>query len=397
MEAVHILGLVGALKRLGHEVDILSPPGVELSETPVPASQGGKLARVWKLLSRMMPELLFEVMEIAYNWTAIRRLSRQVSARDYDLLYERYALLNFSGFFVARRRKIPLVLEINYTIRNPLYRKRSRMLQSVARMVEQWIFRHSQGFVAVSTALKEQLIQSGVAAERIVMVPNAVDPELFHPDVSGARVRQRFELEGKQVIGFVGGFYPWHGLDLLLDALPPILSEVEKVAVLLIGDGPIRRRLESKVETIGLTGKVHFIGSIPHAGLPEYVAAFNVAVMPDSNDYGSPMKIYEYMSMGKPVVAPRLGPLEDGIQDGVVGLLFTPHDPRGLIWALIGLLNDPRRCAEMGRNARRHVMDNHTWQRNAERILGLVQRTQFQNPSSSGADEVAYESAKLKD
>lgn len=345
----------------------------------------------------MMPEVLFEVMEFFYNWTAIRRLSEQASKKSYDLIYERYALFNFSGLFVAKKRSIPIVLEVNYTSRNPLVRKRSKLLQPFANIVENRNFHGAHGLATVSTALKEQLVRAGVEAERIEVVPNAADPKMFDPEVSGENVRQQFGLIGKGVIGFVGGFYPWHGLDLLIDALPPICSEVQEAAILLIGDGPIRPWLEQQVQSAGLRDRVHFVGSIPHSKLPEYVAAFNVAVMPDSNDYGSPMKIYEYMSMGKPVVAPKLGPLEDGILDGSVGLLFTPHNVQSLIGSLATLLKDPRRCVEMGNNARAHVLSKHTWKRNAERIMELVQRIRLQRQAGSEVQGTEYQGLRIKD
>src|SRR6185312_10399925 len=109
-----------------------------------------------------------------------------------------------------------------------------------------------------------------------------------------------------------------------------------------------------------------------HDELPAHVAAFDVAVMPDSNEYGSPMKIYEYMAMGKPVVGPRLGPLEDGIRDGETGILFERLDASALESALATLLGDESRRRLMGRRAREHVLASHTWTRNAERVLELV-------------------------
>jgi len=109
--------------------------------------------------------------------------------------------------------------------------------------------------------------------------------------------------------------------------------------------------------------------------LPGHVAAFDIAVMPDSNEYGSPMKIYEYMAMGKPVVAPRLGPLEDGIVDGETGILFPRRDAAALRAALEKLLRDDRLRAGMGARARDHVLAKHTWDRNAARILEVLGTT----------------------
>jgi len=213
------------------------------------------------------------------------------------------------------------------------------------------------------------VIADGIAPDRVITLPNAADPERFRPEIPGTSVRARYGLDGARVVGFTGAFFPWHGVGLLLDALTALLHEIPDAAALLVGDGPERAALEERVRREGLERRVRFAGWVGHESLPEHLAAFDIAVMPDSNDYGSPMKIYEYMAMGKPVVAPRLGPLQDGIRDGETGLLFPPRDAAGLRSALTALLRDEPRRARMGELARAHVLANHTWDRNGSRVL----------------------------
>jgi glycosyltransferase involved in cell wall biosynthesis len=119
----------------------------------------------------------------------------------------------------------------------------------------------------------------------------------------------------------------------------------------------------------GLEDRVKIAGWVGHEELPAHVAAFDVAVMPDSNEYGSPMKIYEYMAMGVPVVAPRLGPLADGIVDGETGRLVPRRDLASFAGALVDLLSDETLRSRMGARAADHVARNHTWERNAARVL----------------------------
>ncbi len=363
--------MAGAFQRAGLEVEIVSPPGVRVgtaSESGAPPGQ----KRPWAALADHVPELLFELMEIVYNVPAYFRLRRALRAPGTVALYERYAFFNVAGALAARSARVPLVLEVNYTADTPLYRRRSRLLRPLARRLERHVFRSADRIAAVSTVLSRQIAADGVDAERVVTIPNAADAERFRPEISGSEVRKRYGLEGARVIGFTGAFFPWHGVALLIEALPELFREIPSAAALLVGEGPERAALEARVRESGLSDRVRFAGWVGHDKLPEHVAAFDVAVMPDSNEYGSPMKIYEYMAMGKPVVAPRLGPLEDGIRDGETGVLF----PRGEVWALrealAGLLRDDARRAAMGEWAREHVVTRHTWDRNAARIVALL-------------------------
>jgi glycosyltransferase involved in cell wall biosynthesis len=232
--------------------------------------------------------------------------------------------------------------------------------------------------------LRDQVVARGIAPERIIVMPNAADPERFRADVSGAAVRERLGLRDARVVGFSGAFYPWHGVALILDALPRLLERVPNAALLLIGEGPERATLEARAKREGLGDRIRFCGWVTHDELPAHLAAFDVAVMPDSNEYGSPMKIYEYMAMGKPVVAPRLGPLADGIVDGTTGLLFARGNVGALGDALARLLAIDADRAAMGRAAAEHVRRNHTWDRNASRALERLAAARPGVPGAGG-------------
>lgn len=392
VEGVHIRELVRAFQTLGHKADVVSPPGVSIWEE----QKGGTsfLGKIWARMSRWVPEVIFEVMEIVYNATAAASLKRAMQTTPVDLIYERYAIFLWATVRLAKRRGIPIILEVNYTAQTPLYRKRSSLLKPLAVRIDRYLFGAVNGIVVVSTFLKEHLIKDyHVPEERLVVLTNAVDPEVFSSRVDPASLRRKFGLDGKNVIGFVGGFYPWHGLDILLDALPLIAQRVKNAALLLVGDGPERPRLTERARQGNCGIHVVFVGGVSHANLPPYIAAFDMAVLPDSNEYGSPMKIYEYMSMGKPVVAPKLGPVEDGIIHDKVGLLFSPRDVSAFAAKIISLLENPERRKRMGQAAREHIVCNHTWKRNAEQILELLGRNKVTETLTSKSEGVTYEVA----
>ncbi len=325
------------------------------------------LKKIYRQISRFVPELVFEFLEMAYNLPAGRQLARSLGEKQYDLLYERYAIFNWAGIRKAKSRGVPFILEVNYTAQTPLYRHRSPLLKPLACRVDRYLFQQADGIVVVSTYLRDHLKNIyGVSEEKIIILPNAADPDIFSP-----RGEEK-PVEYKTVIGFVGGFYPWHGLDLLCKAMASMDVKKLNVSVVLIGDGPQRAFINALVEALGLNDSVVFMGSVDHKVLPKYIATFDVAVMPNSNEYGSPMKVFEYMAMGIPVVAPALGPLMDGIDHGVEGLLFKPNDSQSLAYTLEQLIQDEPRRKVMGQAGRKRVLSRHNWMANATAVIQLL-------------------------
>jgi polysaccharide biosynthesis protein PslH len=374
VEGVHVREFAGALVALGNTVDILSPSGLNTSSSSTTGSN-----RMHAFISKFTPELIFELIEILYNVVSGKKLSALLKTKKYDLLYERYAIFNWSGIKMAHKYHMPIILEVNYTSFMPLYRKRSMLLKPLAHWVDKKIFTSAKGIVVVSNALKKHLVDLGVDEKKITVCTNAADPDKFNPGISGEKIRIEHGLQQRKIIGFIGGFYPWHGLDMLIDAFSAIRIAIPNAFLVLIGDGPRKEAIRKKIEDLGLTKEVLFFGQVPHQHLPEYISAFDVAVMPDSNDYGSPMKIYEYMAMGKPVIAPRLGPLEDGIEDGKQGILFSQHNQEELTIALQKLCSDDTLRLKMGEAARKNILDNHSWLKNAEATLRLLCNPNIRN------------------
>jgi glycosyltransferase involved in cell wall biosynthesis len=369
VEGVHIREIIRAWQREGHHVDIIEPDGISVLDEENKDDNKSSRQVLYKYISKYTPEIIFEIFEIFYNFNLNKKLQRALNKNRYNFMYERYALFNWMGAKRAKKARIPFILEVNYTSYTPLYRKRSKILKPLAHSVERWIFKNTDGFVVVSTHLKEHLISLGIEEEKIIILTNAADPDRFSPEISGEEIRDEYNLQGKTIIGFVGGFYPWHGLKLLLDAFESLYKNHKKIALFLIGDGPMRPAIEARVSRSGLKEQVSFAGSVPHNKLPRYIATFDIAVMPHSNEYGSPMKIYEYMAMGKPVLGPRFGPLEDGITHGVEGFLFEPGNVEELTLYLERLIKDMDLRRSMGGKGRKRVINKHNWTNNALSIL----------------------------
>ena len=208
--------------------------------------------------------------------------------------------------------------------------------------------------MAVSESLQSQLRRSRVKPELIHVLPNAVNTRLFHTGLDGSLVRQRFNLEGRFVIGFVGTFKRWHGLDLLLSAFRDVRRTDPSSHLLLVGDGPIRPQLEQEVRNAGLTEAVTFAGALAHEDVPHYLAAMDTTIAPYpalDDFYFSPLKLFEYMAAGRAVVASRVGQVAEVVVDGVTGLLFEPGNLADLAGCIRRLRNNAALRKELGRNA----------------------------------------------
>jgi glycosyltransferase involved in cell wall biosynthesis len=174
------------------------------------------------------------------------------------------------------------------------------------------------------------------------------------------------------VLGYVGAFVPYHRLDMLVEAARELAGEFPLARWLLVGDGVERPRIEALLATHGLADRFWMPGRVRHDQVPALVKAMDVAVLPNSESFNSPMKLFEYMSMGKAVVAPRVPAVTEVVRDGDNGLLFEPGDAASFHAALSRALEDAALRDRLGRAARESVLAGHTWRRNAERMLALL-------------------------
>ena len=366
-QGIHIYEMVKAFRKLEHEVEVVAL--VKLDEANEEKTQG----RSWNKLTRWIPAWLYEVMSLSYNLYGYLHLRRVIRSKKFDLIYERYSLNTFCGIWASRHFGIPMVLEVNL----PLYYQHRHFgkltLKRFARFSERWICSHSTYTVVVSNAMKELLIEEGVPGEKLIVMHNGVDPQNFNPNISSKIMRQRYGLRNKLVIGFVGWFREWHGLEMLLEIMHESRLAEQGVHLLLVGDGPAYPTLYQYAEKHDLLSSVVFTGPIRRLEIPAHIAAMDIAVLPKTNDYGCPMKLMEYMVMRKCVGAPDQSPIREIIENGVTGLLFKMGNKEDLRSTLMKLLRNPLKRERLGQNAYQSVFDRgFLWQANAEKTLRLA-------------------------
>ncbi|MFO8008360.1 MAG: glycosyltransferase family 4 protein [Candidatus Brocadiia bacterium] len=374
VELVHIMGMVRALRQMGHTVDICSPPGCDPERTAPnrkgSARRNGTLRTRLKRFARRAPPILFEGAELSYNLYSLAQMTRLFRRRRPDLLYERATANSIAPTLLARRWGVPIVQEVNVTA--DVGRLRPLVLGDLTRRIERWVGRRADLVVTVSEEFRRRLAASGYPAERALICQNAADPDVFGPDAVEPAQRPPNVPSDAVLVGYVGAFVPWHRPDLLVEAARRLASGYPEARWLLVGDGVARPRIEELLGRWGLTDRFWMPGAVPHRAVPSYLAAMDAAVLPDSNQFGSPMKLFEYMSMARAVVAPRVPAVCEVLNDEEQGLLFEPGGVSSLCAALERVLGDAPLRERLGRSARRHVLRNYTWRRNAERVLSAL-------------------------
>jgi glycosyltransferase involved in cell wall biosynthesis len=388
--SIHLRSMARAFAALGHEVHVVSPavdPVGNLDFT-IPASapvtlaaHEASLAALRQLDQKLGPlesghgaRVAQEVRNLLYNQELARSADRLRELAP-DFVYERYALFGFGGLELARALAVPHLLEVNAPLCLEHERARGLHLGDLARAFERRAWCETGAMLAVSEPLRARALELGAVPGRVHVVPNGVDAARFAvPAAAGAACRAELGLGAGPVLGFVGSLKAWHGTDVLLRAFALLRARLPQAQLLLVGDGPTAEALRRDAVTLGVHAAVHFTGAVEHARIPVLLAAMDVAVapyLPAEDFYFSPIKVYEYMAAGRPVVASRLGEMSALAAAGLL-LAVEPGDAGALAVALERLLEAPHAAARLAEFARDWVGRERTWEANARRAVALA-------------------------
>lgn len=334
------------------------------------------------------------VRETAGVAATARRLAALVRAEGPDLLHAHSPVLNaLAALWVGRRFGIPVVYEVrglwedaavdHGTIREGGVRYRAqRGLETVA-------LRRCDAITTICDGLRRDLVARGLPEENITIIPNAVDVSDFpfggSPDPDLAR---RLGLAGKTVVGFIGSFYAYEGLDLLLHALARLVRERDDIVLLLVGGGPAEPGLRAIVRALGLEAAVRFVGRVPHAEVVRYYDLVEILVYPRHasrlTEVVTPLKPLEAMARGRIVVASDVGGHRELIRPGATGYLFAADDADALAAALRDVIARRAEWAQVRQAARRFVEEERTWSKSVSRY-GSVYRAALSPGRRRGA------------
>jgi glycosyltransferase involved in cell wall biosynthesis len=361
----HVAGFAGGAAALGHRLKFLvsGSQSVDDGTLVIPPSP---LLGATKALFELWNNLVFTVKSQRLN---------AATENEFDFIYQRYSRFNWTGVVLSALTGLPLALEYNGS---EIWISRHWDpigLLWLLRRIERLNLRAADLIFVVSDVERRNLIETGVSPAKIIVNPNGVDTDRFHPDCGGREIRRELGIEDQIVVGFAGTFGPWHGAPVLAQAAC-LLTKEANCAFVFIGSGEQRAQTESIIGSADVSAT--FTGSISHEKVPAYLDACDILASPHvastdgSEFFGSPTKLFEYLAMGKGIVASRLGQVGEVIIDGENGLLVEPGDADGLARAIKRLAADVELRARLGAAARETAIENYTWRHNAARVFDEV-------------------------
>lgn len=296
-----------------------------------------------------------------------KRIAEVVSSEKIDLIHSHSPSLNgLPAWRVARSLRIPFVYEArafweDAAVDHGTFGSGSARYR-VSRAVETFVFRKADAVVVIAEGMRQELFQRGINKDSISVVPNGVDVDGFQPCGRNQQLAERLGLNGGPVFGFIGSFYHYEGLRLLLEAFPGILAQVPDARLLLVGGGPEEQLLK---EASRRNGAVRMINNVPHNQIADYYSVMDILVYPRQKmrltDLVTPLKPLEAMAMAKAVVASDVGGHRELIKHEVTGLLFRADDVRALIQEVVRVAADRDLREKLGKTGRKHVEDERRW------------------------------------
>lgn len=369
----HSIGVVSSLRKKYKETHVYTtdylPPGICDDNVHHVSLQG-------------FNDLFFEA-KLYLNISAYKQIVSIEHANTPLFIYQRCNSYDYLGIKIARKYKVPLVLEWNGSDLWVAQKYDGQKLSylSIAEKIEKLNLENAALITCVSEELKRDLVKKGISEKKIIANANGVDTAKFNPDVADHEIRERYGLEGRIVVGFVGSFAKFHGADILIKAFGELLNNSnlrEDVSLLMIGEGNTLPEVKRTVKRLGISEEVIFAGAVNTDSVPKYLAACDVLVAPHvpnedgSEFFGSPTKLFEYMAMGKAIAASKLNQIGDILKDNETALMFKPGNIGELKMKLEMLIKDNQLRLRLGVNARKDVVQNYTWDKHVDRILARM-------------------------
>lgn len=352
--SIQVLRFAEALCNSGHAVTIYAPA---ITLAPV------NPARVVYFPVINVPGLRF----ISYLAVAVPFLAFKFFSNKPDALLAFEVYFDCSSVLLSRLAKIPLHVFVNAIADQELALTGLRLpLKWALHSVQSLLVRSASRVYTISEEISSWLRRRYAMPDNsVLIIKNGVDTRSFSPrEALTARTELGLPAEAG-CVGFVGRAAPWHGLEYLADAAPAVLKAVPGTKFLIVGDGPALPAVRERVLEKGLAGDFIFTGAVPYHSVPLYINACDVCVVfykPVRSYPGDPMKLYEYLSCGKPVVAGNVPGYGDFVERIGAGVSVDAADPAALAGAIAGLLKDERARAEMGRKGAEEMRLTHTWE-----------------------------------
>jgi glycogen(starch) synthase len=311
-----------------------------------------------------------------------RRLAELVARFEPHVIHAHSPVLTaYPALWAGRRARVPVVYEVRAlwedgAVDHGVTRHGSGRYRA-SRALETFALRHASHVTTICHGLENEIAARGVPAERITVIPNAVDPKTFQFDPApDEALRRALNPEGVPVLGFVGSFFGYEGLDLLVEAFARLRTRT-RARLLLIGGGPCEQALRDQAARLGLGDDVHFSGRVPHDDVQRYYSIIDVLVYPRASnrvtELVTPLKPLEAMAQGRMVVASDVGGHRELIRDRETGYLFRAGRVDALVDTVEAMLRERDGWPQMKRVARRFVESERTWANSVSRYAGAYE------------------------
>lgn len=361
---VRARAMLGALETLGHDI-------IRLEAASNPRSQSAvKTYRsvVKKLLPRPVAQRMRDLARVAYSRNYGARLIEAIHQHQPDVILETHIAFSVAGKMASAQTGIPLILDDVA----PSWEEEQQYgvgAKQLALNTHREVTQQASLLVAVSGVIRQHLIDERIAENKIITVHNGINAAKFHTGIDSLAIRNRYHIPADAVvIVFVGSFQPYHRVDLLIEAFAHVKTDAY---LFLVGDGQRRPEAKALCEKLGLTERVIFTGRIPYEQVADYSAVGDIAIMPATNSYGNPMKIYEYMALGQAVLAPRQETITEIVTHAQDAYLFEPENVGAITEALERVIVDGELRHRLGQSAAQQAI-HFTWEARAKSLEAAI-------------------------
>ena len=340
-----------------------------------------------------MPLIPKDILEFFYNFKIIKYCKNL----KIDAIYQRYNGFSFCGAYIAKKKNIPFILEFNssdvWKIKN--WKNNDMFLKRIFKTIYYKIFKlpivstiekynlnSAAHIVVVSDVLKNILLKFGVDENKIIVNPNGIDASKYNPQIKCDDVKQKYNLENKIVIGFIGTFGQWHGAENIALAFGRLLKKYSeyknKTKLFMIGDGVRMPIVKKHILEFGLQENVVLTGLIPQEQGAKFLSTCDILINatvpnPDGSEFfGSPTKLFEYMAMGKAIICSDMAQMSEILAHGKTAYMVEPGNIAELATAMKELVDDGELRQCLGDSARAEVVQKYTWDKHVDKILKAI-------------------------
>jgi glycogen synthase len=372
----------------GHEVTVLTSPsqGADAVDERI----GGVAYRRSRYVGWEKSLVAKGGKHLVFPRAISRALRGMMSEQRFDLVHAHTPFtVARAGYGEARRSRLPFIYE-----KRNLWEESARArgktsgrwpFYQLARSFDRWVTTHADAVCTITEALRSSTVELGARADRVFVVGNGVDTDAFTPREASPALRAKCLAGGNFVVGFIGSFFSFEGLPLLVEACASLVSRYPGLRLVLVGEGEDYARVDALVKQLGLQKHVWLTGRVPHGEVLDYYACMDVLVYPRYpsalTHMISPLKPLEPMAMGRCVIGSDVGGIAELIRDRETGLLFKAGSRESLTDRLEQLLLGKFDVAEMGRRAREYVIAHRQWHHMAERYEAAYGRAHAQMAS----------------